>query len=80
MQTTTHPGQAHFAGTGPSNATCGQCAFLGYYRQRYNQSGDPVISSRHGGCAKFYQLTGKHGPVVPRRATACRHFVRTLSK
>src|SRR5262249_7472747 len=30
----TYPGQAHFAGTGPFAATCGNCVFLGYSKQR----------------------------------------------
>ena len=72
-------GQAHFAGTGPFAATCGECAFLGYWKQVRNASGDTVKSQRTGGCEKFFQLTGKHGPVVPPRTEACRYFQRRES-
>jgi len=73
---TTYAGQAHFANTGPFGATCGDCAFLGYYRPRHNNAGDIVGATRYGGCGKFHQLTGKHGAVVPKQAAACRHFQR----
>jgi hypothetical protein len=69
-------GQAHFAGTGPFGATCSECAFLGYWKQIRNASGDTVKSQRVGGCEKFRQLTGKHGPVVPPDTEACRYFQR----
>jgi hypothetical protein len=71
---TTHPGQAHFANTGPFGATCGECSLLGYYQQIRNNAGDTVKAIHRGGCKKFYELTGNHGPVVPADAAACRHF------
>jgi hypothetical protein len=73
---TTYPGQAHFANSGPFGATCGDCELLGYYRERRNSAGDTVGARHYGGCKKFHQLTGKHGPVVPKHAAACRHFQR----
>jgi hypothetical protein len=71
-----HQGQAHFAGTGPFAATCGDCVHLGYYRQVHNGAGDTIRTQRVGGCAEFHRLTGKHGPAVPRHAEACRYFRR----
>jgi hypothetical protein len=73
---TTHPGQAHFANSGPFGATCGDCVFLGYHRQIRNKSGDTVKTVHRGGCKKSYELTGNHGPVVPADAAACRYFER----
>jgi hypothetical protein len=70
----TKPGQAHWAGTGPSGKTCGDCAHLGYWKQRHNASGDLVKNERTNGCQRYFQLTGVHGPVVPATAGACRHF------
>ena len=67
------PGMAHFA------ATCGQCAYLGYWRQRRSANGDTVKTERTGGCEKFHQLTGKHGAVVPPGTEACRYFQRRES-
>jgi hypothetical protein len=73
---TTHAGQAHWANSGPFGAVCGECAFLGYSRQHFNKNGDPVGATRHGGCEKFRELTGTHGPVVPAHAAACKYFER----
>jgi hypothetical protein len=69
-----YPGMAHFANSGPFGATCGECAFLGYHVQHRNLAGDLVKAVHHGGCEKFHQLTGKHGPVVPKKAAACKYF------
>ena len=71
---TTHAGMAHFANTGPFGATCGNCAMLGYHRQHRNANGDLIKTTFTHGCAKFYALTGTHGPHVPANAAACRHF------
>jgi hypothetical protein len=73
---TTHPGQAHFANTGPFGATCGNCVFLGYRRQVRNASGDIVKAVHRAGCRKFFELTNSHGPAVPTYAAACRYFQR----
>ena len=74
MMRATKPGQAHWAGTGPAGKTCGDCVHLGYLRQHRNASGDLVKSERTGGCQRYFQLTGKHGAVIPPSACACRHF------
>ena len=73
---TTQPGQAHFANTGPFGATCGECAFYGYFRKFLNDSGDTIKTKYRNGCAKYLQLTGKHGPCFPASAGACRYFER----
>jgi hypothetical protein len=72
----TRPGQAHFAATGPFAATCGDCAFLGYYKRIQNKSGDTIRTKRVGGCAEFYRLTNRHGPPAPGNADACKYFKR----
>jgi hypothetical protein len=72
----THKGQAYFGGSGPFAATCGDCVFLGYYQQRRNKSGDATHAVYRGGCHKFYELTNKHGPIVPANASACKYFER----
>jgi hypothetical protein len=72
----TREGQAHFAGTGPLGATCGECTHLGYWKQTHNAKGDTVKTQHVGGCAQFHKLTGKHGPVVPPGTVACRYFER----
>jgi hypothetical protein len=73
---TTVPGMAHFGNTGPFGATCGECVFLGYYRQIRNQSGDTIKAVHRGGCEKYFKLTQYHGPPVPPNTAACRHFER----
>jgi len=72
----THRGQAHFGNTGPLGANCGECEFLGYYQKHFNKAGDTVRTSYRGGCQKFFELTGKHGAIVPTSAPACRYFKR----
>jgi hypothetical protein len=72
----THCGQAYFGNTGPFGATCGECTFLGYHRQHRNKAGDTVKTTYRGGCQKFFELTGKHGAIVPANAPACRYFER----
>jgi hypothetical protein len=73
---TTHNGQAYFANTGPFGAICGECVFLGYFKQRRNKAGDLIQAIHVGGCKKFHELTGKHGAIVPTNAAACRYFAR----
>jgi hypothetical protein len=77
---TTYAGQAHFANTGPFGATCGECAFWGYYKRVRNKAGDNVKAVHRRGCEKFYQLTGRHGEIVPANAAACRYFERKEKK
>jgi hypothetical protein len=72
----THPGQAHWAGSGPLDCVCGECAHLGYWRQIRNSHGEVVHTRKASGCAMFHRLTGGHGPAVPASAGACRHFQR----
>jgi hypothetical protein len=72
---TSYPGMAHFANTGPFGAICAQCAHLGYHQQRRDAAGNLVNATfRRGGCKKFFELTGKHGPAVPPSASACKYF------
>jgi hypothetical protein len=40
----TRPGQAHFANMGPAGVTCGDCIYVGYFRQHRNERGDAVKS------------------------------------
>jgi hypothetical protein len=72
----TYPGMAHWAGSGPFGATCGECAHLGYWRQYRNERGEIVRTAHSAGCARFHQLTHGHGPAVPPQAEACRHCER----
>ena len=71
----TRPGMAHWAASGPPGATCADCDHLGYWRKVQDAAGNVVSTRRCHGCAKFFALTGRHGPVVPKHAEACRYFV-----
>jgi hypothetical protein len=73
---TTHEGQAYWANSGPFGEVCGECAFLGYFRQQLTKAGELIKTTHCGGCQKFHEFTGKHGPSVPKRAAACRYFER----
>jgi len=70
----THSGQAFWAGTGPAGATCGDCIFWGYSQVIRSADGNAVGTKKSCGCAKFHQLTGKHGPAIPDSALACKYF------
>jgi hypothetical protein len=69
------PGMAHWAASGPSSTTCGQCSYFGYWQQIHNASGD-IISTKYRKdcCGRYHSLTGRHGPAVPASAASCRHF------
>jgi hypothetical protein len=67
----TVPGMAHFAGTGPVGATCGECSYLAEFSGR----------GKHlHRCGKFTELMqGKPGDNVPKRSPACRYFLARQS-
>ena len=68
----TVPGMAHLANTGPFSRTCGDCAFLGYIRNK--RLDGKIVTYWSGGCRKFYALTQQHGPSVPPDTPSCRYF------
>src|SRR5262249_8315878 len=73
----TVPGMAHWAGSGPFGATCRECAAYGYWPHIRNEAGAIVTTKfRKKSCRKLHELTGKHGPTIPERTEACRHFQR----
>jgi hypothetical protein len=64
----TVPGMAHFAGTGPFGATCGDCSFW-----------QTIPKSQRMHCAKYVRMTkDKVKKPVPSRTPACRHFEERL--
>lgn len=66
----TAPGQAHFAGTGPSGMNCRQCRHWG---SRMKDLPGPQVQRAQ--CGKYIELTkDAKGPPVPARALACQHF------
>lgn len=74
----THPGMAHFAGTGPSGLTCRQCAHWqphspDWYGLNGKQKGQPKPNS----CRAYTKFTmGQTGAKIPHDARACKHFDR----
>lgn len=75
------PGMASFLGTGPSGKTCGDCGHRGYYRQTQTSKRDypddnGLRTIKVGTCAKYHELTSKHGPVVRKAWQACKYFVK----
>jgi hypothetical protein len=67
---------AHFANSGPFGTVCGECAFLGYFKTRRTASGDAVKTKSVRACAKYHELSGKHGAVLPANTPSCRYFER----
>jgi hypothetical protein len=76
----THPGMAHFAGTGPDNMTCRQClnwAHIAYdYRSKTGKYGGLIQPAL---CRKFKAITGKSGDKVPDDAVACKYFEHNIN-
>lgn len=74
----TYPGMAHFAGSGPDQATCRGCAFWtgcgaedGYYAKTGKHGG--TIKPRS--CSKYRDMMrGDVGPGIPHDAAACKYF------
>jgi hypothetical protein len=76
-----HPGQAHFGGTGPAGKTCREC---GHFEvQHGDNEGAPTTFSytqadlnlKPGTCAKFSAMMRVNsGPSFPHSAAACRYF------
>jgi hypothetical protein len=72
----TRPGQAHFAFSGPPNASCAECRCYGYEYLLINQSGNVVGNARRrGACEQYFKLLGQHGPSFPGNTPSCRHFM-----
>lgn len=59
----TVPGMAHFAGTGPADKTCGDCA-----------SWVMIPRSPKMQCARYTKMTGQKGKAIPHSTWACRYF------
>lgn len=73
----TYAGMAHFAGTGPRNASCRGCAHWIYSEaERLVFRRDPdtkVLKLRR--CHKFQRMTQcENARAVPHFALACRHY------
>ena len=70
-----HPGMAHFAGTGPQLRTCRECIFWEHDPHDYRAK-----TGKHRGliepalCRKYRQITLQVGAKVPDDAAACRYF------
>lgn len=70
-----HPGMAHFAGTGPDNMTCRQCLSFQHkpysYRSKTGKYRGLIMPAP---CAKYKAITGAVGAAVPDDAPACKYF------
>lgn len=80
-QAMTAPGMAYFAGSGPPGKTCGDCKFRGYRKEgtsRFspskNQYYTPMVKMY--GCAKYKNMTGRHGDRIDEKLHACKYFVQ----
>jgi hypothetical protein len=75
MARATHPGMAHFAGTGPQFKTCRDCAHWDHGPQDYHPK-----RGKFGGlikpapCRKYRAVANINGDKVPDDAAACKHF------
>ncbi|ANW00661.1 HNH endonuclease [Bradyrhizobium icense] len=71
----THPGMAHFAGTGPALKTCRECAFWNHklydYRAKNGKWRGLILPAD---CNKYRQMTQRVGDKIPDDAAACKYF------
>jgi hypothetical protein len=74
----TPPGMAHYAGTGPPDATCGHCS---YFMGAVKRSGIGTGTLQKGRCREYIRIMQKHyglravpiyklAPDTP----SCRHY------
>lgn len=63
------PGMAYFRNTGPFATFCGGCRHRGYFRVGKTGKSRKVMA-----CAKYRELSGRHGPVVDRYNGSCKYF------
>jgi hypothetical protein len=70
-----HPGMAHFAGTGPRLKTCRECAFWAHkpydYRAKNGKFRGLILPAT---CNKYRQMTQQVGDKIPDDAAACKYF------
>lgn len=70
----THAGQAHFAGEGPTNHSCRQCAHW-QVNSQYPERWKASHLLKPCQCAKYTERNnGKSGPKVPYDAQSCKFF------
>lgn len=72
-------GMAYFAGTGPPGKLCQDCAFWRYLRkttEKWDEQRNAITfrTYRHGGCEKYWKLTGRHGPAISGENHSCKYF------
>jgi hypothetical protein len=68
----THPGMAHFAGTGPADTACRDCAF---WSPDHTKGSRPIETVTKARCRRYARLMQTEtGPMVPGKAASCRHF------
>ncbi len=70
-----HPGMAHFAGTGPRGSTCRECVFWAHgphdYRAKNGKWRGLIEAAT---CKKYRQITMQTGGKIPDDAAACKYF------
>lgn len=74
MQSATPSGMAYWAGTGPPQTTCRECAFYqfnGYKSNRGNYRGGSLKMEI---CNKYLAMMGTNGSKVPFETPSCKYF------
>lgn len=71
----THPGMAHFAGSGPRGKTCRECIFWAHGPHDYRAKGGKYRGLIEPAICKKYQSFMQHeGSKIPDDAAACKYF------
>lgn len=70
-----YPGMAHFALTGPANATCRECIFFEHGPHDYRaKNGKWPGLIEAATCKKYRMITLQYGAKIPDDAPACKYF------
>lgn len=70
-----HPGMAHFAGTGPYGKTCRECLFFNHGPHDYRAKGGKYRGLiEPATCGKYRAITLNVGAKIPDDADACKYF------
>lgn len=75
MARATHPGMAHFAGSGPKGKSCRECIFWAHKTHDYRSKGGKYRGLiEPATCNKYRQLARNEGSKIPDDAASCKYF------
>jgi len=74
MVAKTPPGMAYWAGTGPAQTTCRECAFYEFKGYKSNRGIHRGGTLKMGICNKYLSMMQRAGSKVPFETPSCKYF------